>query len=137
MRPLRSKTDEEENLIQFLDTHGEKGFLILYLSEFLFTLIMTFFREGHENAKRDRELRFLLKKETELTFTNPATIEENHAFEDKVKEYCLDKSFGIVENLLKNKSVDELLRNEVTFCNSLKEEVEKIFGNWGGRSDER
>ena len=125
-----NKENAEENIKQFIEKHGQKGFLELILSNYLFELIMFYLHtDKSDRAKQDEaaSYRFYVNNE-EKTFT----FEQIDDFKEELKEECNRKakemSLLIIEKNTLQKIDESLLLND-EIINMMEESMNEILIN--------
>lgn len=103
---MTSKTIAESNIQEFLEKHGREGFLELFLTNYLFELVMYYLHSEKNPSAQIRE-------DTSYTFYvggreraySPEQIEK---FKQNLRAECRKKAKVIVERLKKMKLLERL-----------------------------
>jgi hypothetical protein len=121
---MSSKTDVEAKLREFLDKHGQVGFLKLLLTNYLFELAMYYLHSEKNPAAQIREdtsYRFYVDGQEKVY-----APEEIERFRSDLRIECKKKAAVIVENLREMGVLDKL-GEDITKNPAVAEQVQKAF----------
>ena len=114
-----SKADAEKNLNEFVASHGTDGFVELFLTNYLFELVMYYLQTERSVAKESTGYRFYVDGRDRVY---PA--ESIEAFKGELRHQCRKKATAIV-GVIKNKGLIDRLGQEIV----LDREVAQLLVN--------
>jgi hypothetical protein len=91
-----SVEDASQKVASFMAKYGEKGFLTLYLSNYLFELVISYVRSQSEAESKDSAYQFHLNKND-----RPRSVKQDEEFRQALRIECDKKASKIVANLEK------------------------------------
>lgn len=122
--------DASQKVASFMAKYGEKGFLTLYFSNYLFELVMSYVRSESDAKSKDSAYQFHLNKND-----RPKSVKQDEEFRQALRIECDKKASKIVANLEKrgllakfSEDIDQVTtetREEVDAA--LKEIFEKVL----------
>lgn len=107
-----SQDAAERNLREFLDTHGDTGFVSLLVSHYLFELSMYYLHSGKNPAsgiKEDTGYRFYIDGRDRAI--DPEKIEE---FKQDLRNECEKKAVAVVQRLKEMELLGALAKGQVS-----------------------
>lgn len=123
---MTSKTDAESNIQHFIKTHGREGFLELFLTNYLFELVMYYLHSEKNPSAQIRE-------DTSYTFYVGAreqaySSEQIEEFKRDLRAECRKKARLIVERLKEMKLLERLSK-DVMAEPEVAKLVQRAFGS--------
>lgn len=91
-----SNQDASQKVASFMAKYGEKGFLTLYFSNYLFELVMSYVRSQSDAESKDSAYQFHLDKND-----RPRSVRQDQEFRRALRAECDKKASKIVANLEK------------------------------------
>ena len=91
-----STQDASQKVATFMSKYGEKGFLTLYFSNYLFELVMSYVRSESDAKSKDSAYQFHLNKND-----RPRSVKQDEEFRQALRAECDKKASKIVAILEK------------------------------------
>jgi hypothetical protein len=91
-----SVEDASQKVASFMAKYGEKGFLTLYFSNYLFELVMSYVRSQSDAKSKDSAYQFHLNRND-----RPRSVKQDEEFRHAFRIQCDKKASKIVANLEK------------------------------------
>jgi hypothetical protein len=125
-----STQDASQKVASFMAKYGEKGFLTLYFSNYLFELVMSYVRSESDAKSKDSAYQFHLNKND-----RPRSVKQDEEFRQALRIECDKKASKIVANLEKrgllprfSEDIDRITAETKQEVDSaLKETFEKVL----------
>lgn len=93
-----------ENVDKFVSKYGKSGFIKLYLTNFLYDLVLYYLQADFHDKEKDSEYFFHYNVAKKRAFT-PTEIDK---FKDNLRRSCAKKAESIVEYLERQKILDKI-----------------------------
>jgi len=117
-----STENASQNVTAFIAKYGEKGFLTIYFSNYLYELILSYLRAHSDTASKDSGYAFHFAKAGQLR-----TTQEDEEFRRALRVECDKKSSQIVAALDKRKLVEKFSEDLDVITAEMTEEVDSAL----------
>lgn len=119
-------TNEKENIMEFMEKYGKRGYYKLFISNFLYNSTIKSLKLKDESYNKEKNLSYLSqikeKAKGELGIT---TVEEALLFEKEIRKKCNEIAENIIKDIEAKKDIKDIDQNEIK--KYLKKAIENEF----------
>lgn len=117
-------SDAEKNIKGFVEKYGTEGFMRVFLSNYLFELILYQLRSEDTTQSYNSALKFHMKGK------DIASLKDTEAYQDEIKKICAKKAGYIIERLKKEgivESWEKIQFNDPRISEIIQDSLKEIF----------